>query len=83
MMEDLLAEFSVISGQVRERRPLLHHITNYVTAGFCADAGLALGALPMMTDAPEEVEAAARRAALPYPKIYELFYTNRVYSQPS
>ena len=62
MMEDLLAEFPVISGQVRERRPLLHHITNYVTAGFCADAGLALGALPMMTDAPEEVEAAARRA---------------------
>ena len=49
MMEDLLAEFSVISGQVRERRPLLHHITNYVTAGFCADAGLALGSLPMMT----------------------------------
>lgn len=55
-------KFPRISEMVQARRPLLHHITNYVTAGFCADAALAAGALPMMTDSPEEVEDAVEKA---------------------
>lgn len=55
-------KFPQISEAVAERRSLLHHITNYVTAGFCADAALAAGALPMMTDSPLEVEDAVENA---------------------
>ena len=41
---------------VRERRPLVHQITNYVVMNETANATLALGALPVMAHAPEEVE---------------------------
>jgi hydroxyethylthiazole kinase len=41
---------------VRERRPLVHNITNYVVMNETANAILALGALPVMAHAPEEVE---------------------------
>lgn len=36
--------------QVRERSPLVHHITNYVTANDCANMTLAIGASPVMAD---------------------------------
>ncbi|TMI82689.1 MAG: hydroxyethylthiazole kinase [Bacillati bacterium ANGP1] len=49
--------------RVRERRPLVHHITNFVTAGDVANVTLALGAAPVMTQAPEEVEEMASQAA--------------------
>jgi len=49
--------------RVRERRPLIHHITNFVTAGDVANVTLALGAAPVMTQAPEEVEEMASQAA--------------------
>ena len=42
--------------KVRERRPLIHHITNIVTAGDVANVTLALGASPIMAHAPDEVE---------------------------
>ena len=41
---------------VRERRPLVHQITNYVVMNETANATLALGALPVMAHAPVEVE---------------------------
>jgi hydroxyethylthiazole kinase len=41
---------------IRERRPLVHQITNYVVMNETANATLALGALPVMAHAPEEVE---------------------------
>jgi hydroxyethylthiazole kinase len=41
---------------MRERRPLVHQITNYVVMNETANATLALGALPVMAHAPEEVE---------------------------
>ena len=41
---------------VRERRPLVHQITNYVVMNETANATLALGALPVMAHAPQEVE---------------------------
>jgi hydroxyethylthiazole kinase len=42
-------------GVVRERRPLVHNITNYVVMNETANAILALGALPVMAHAKEEV----------------------------
>ncbi|MDO4268602.1 MAG: hydroxyethylthiazole kinase [Eubacteriales bacterium] len=44
---------------VRERRPLIHCITNYVTAENVADILLAAGASPMMADGLRDVEEAA------------------------
>jgi hydroxyethylthiazole kinase len=41
---------------MRERRPLVHQITNYVVMNETANATLALGALPVMAHAPEEME---------------------------
>jgi hydroxyethylthiazole kinase len=41
--------------RLRERRPLVHQITNYVVMNETANATLALGALPVMAHAPEEV----------------------------
>jgi hydroxyethylthiazole kinase len=40
---------------VRERKPLVHSITNYVVMNETANAVLALGALPVMAHAREEV----------------------------
>ena len=42
--------------RVREKKPLIHNITNYVTANACANILLACGASPIMADDPEEVE---------------------------
>jgi hydroxyethylthiazole kinase len=42
--------------RMRERKPLIHQITNYVVMNETANATLALGALPVMAHAPEEVE---------------------------
>ena len=42
--------------EVRDRRPLVHQITNYVVMNETANATLALGALPVMAHAREEVE---------------------------
>ena len=41
---------------MRERKPLVHQITNYVVMNETANATLALGALPVMAHAPEEME---------------------------
>jgi hydroxyethylthiazole kinase len=40
--------------KVRENKPLVHHITNYVTVNDCANITLAIGASPVMADAIEE-----------------------------
>jgi hydroxyethylthiazole kinase len=41
---------------IRERKPLVHQITNYVVMNETANATLSLGALPVMAHAREEVE---------------------------
>src|SRR5436305_5188899 len=48
---------------IRERKPLVHNITNYVVMNETANATLALGALPVMAHAVEEVEEMARIAS--------------------
>jgi hydroxyethylthiazole kinase len=42
--------------RLREAKPLVHQITNYVVMNETANATLALGALPVMAHAPDEVE---------------------------
>src|SRR5690349_19675092 len=41
---------------IRERKPLIHHITNMVVMNDTANITLAIGALPVMAHAIEEVE---------------------------
>ncbi len=41
---------------VRGTTPLVHNITNYVTVNDCANALLAIGASPIMSDEPADVE---------------------------
>jgi hydroxyethylthiazole kinase len=48
---------------LREGKPLVHQITNYVVMNETANATLALGALPVMAHAGEEVEEMARIAS--------------------
>src|SRR5207247_8167814 len=47
---------------LRERKPLVHQITNYVVMNETANATLAVGALPVMAHAREEVEEMAALA---------------------
>jgi hydroxyethylthiazole kinase len=49
--------------ELRERKPLIHQITNYVVMNETANATLALGALPVMAHAREEVEEMAALAS--------------------
>jgi len=57
--------FADILGRVRAKRPLIHHITNYVTVNDCANITLCAGGAPVMADALEEVcEMAAVSGAL-------------------
>ena len=43
--------------KVRRQRPLIHCVSNIVTANDCANLALAVGTSPMMAQAPEEMEA--------------------------
>lgn len=57
------ARAAALLARVRQRRPLIHHITNFVTAGDVANLTLALGASPVMARAVQEVEEIAAQAA--------------------
>jgi len=46
--------YSDLFARVREKRPLVNHITNYVTVNDCANITLCAGGAPVMADAPEE-----------------------------
>ncbi|MFN2472043.1 MAG: hydroxyethylthiazole kinase [Gaiellaceae bacterium] len=48
--------------RLREQKPLVHQITNYVVMNETANATLAIGALPVMAHAREEVEQMAALA---------------------
>ena len=43
--------YSALLNKVRENKPLVHHITNYVTVNDCANITLGIGASPVMADA--------------------------------
>lgn len=57
--------FRIVS-EIRRNKPLIHCITNYVTANDCANLLLACGAKPVMADAPEEAAEITVSAAALY-----------------
>ncbi len=54
--------FVQVLSKVRERNPVVHAITNWVTANEAASALHAIGARPIMAIAPEEVEEITSKA---------------------
>lgn len=52
---DFIETISAAVAVLREKKPLIHCISNYVTAGDTANILLAAGASPVMADCPEEV----------------------------
>lgn len=64
MLEKKITEnFANLLESLRKGNPLIHNITNYVTVNDVANALLAIGASPIMTDAKEEVEEIASMAS--------------------
>ncbi len=59
MREDLAIPIQIgqTLEELREKKPIIHHITNYVTVNDCANIVLAIGASPIMADDIDEVEA--------------------------
>jgi hydroxyethylthiazole kinase len=55
-MEDLAERAAANLAAVREKKPLIHNITNYVVMNYTANALLAMGASPVMAHAHNEVE---------------------------
>ncbi len=47
--------FSSLLTDVRAKRPLVHHITNYVTVNDCANVTICAGAAPVMAHSSDEV----------------------------
>ncbi|MCQ2381117.1 MAG: hydroxyethylthiazole kinase [Acidaminococcaceae bacterium] len=59
---NLKTDFLKIVEEIRKSKPVIHHLTNYVSAESCADICLAAGASPIMADAIEEVKDIAKNA---------------------
>lgn len=59
MSNDILDKVGNLLDNVKKKKPLVHSITNYVTATDCANIILALGGSPTMADFSKEVEAIA------------------------
>ena len=55
-------EFGIHLTAVRQRKPLVQCITNFVTVNDCANIILASGGSPTMAEHPQEVEEAVRKA---------------------
>lgn len=55
MTTSIATSLSARVDAVRAASPLVHCITNYVTVESCANAVLAIGASPIMSDEPEDV----------------------------
>jgi len=53
---ELIQDFNKIFERISKDKPLVHHITNYVTVNDCANIILALGGSPVMADDPKEAE---------------------------
>ena len=53
-MNTIAAQVGSLLDQLRQKKPLIHNITNYVTVNDVANAVLAIGASPIMADDREE-----------------------------
>lgn len=49
-MNNIVSNTLGLIDKIRETKPLVHHITNYVTVNDCANITLAIGASPIMAD---------------------------------
>ncbi len=56
MTENLQERTGALLEALRDRRPMIHHLTNMVVMNFTANVTLALGAQPVMAPCGEEVE---------------------------
>lgn len=56
MTRELIDQITSMMQNIRAKKPLIHHITNYVTVNDCANIVLAIGASPIMADDIGEVE---------------------------
>lgn len=63
-MTDYAARAGEILRKVREARPVVHNVTNYVVMNSTANVLLAMGASPIMSHAPEELEELIRIAGV-------------------
>lgn len=61
-MSTLNAQIAETFSRLKEQKPLIHHITNFVVMNDTANLTLHLGALPVMAHAAEEVAAMASAA---------------------
>lgn len=59
MSTEILNKVGELLKKVREKKPLVHSITNYITATDCANVILAVGGSPTMADYFKEVEEIA------------------------
>lgn len=50
MKQEFVEQIGHILESIRSKKPLIHHITNYVTVNDCANITLAIGASPIMAD---------------------------------
>lgn len=63
MKEQLITQIGQALEEIRQKKPLIHHITNYVTVNDCANMVLAIGASPIMADDIGEVETISAMAS--------------------
>ena len=59
MSSEILNKVGNLLENIKKKKPLVHSITNYVTATDCANIILAIGGSPTMADFSKEVEAIA------------------------
>lgn len=62
-MEDIIEQIASDFEKIKAKRPLIHHITNYVVMNETANVTLCLGALPIMSHAKEEVAEMVQAAS--------------------
>ncbi len=58
----MLERINEIRREVKEKRPLIHSITNPISINQCANAVLAVGASPIMAEHPQEVAQITKTA---------------------
>jgi len=52
----MISDIADFMESVRRKRPLVHHITNYVTVNDCANVALCAGGSPVMTDSAKDID---------------------------
>ena len=69
MEKDGINSFGAYLELITNRNPVVHQITNFVTANDCANAVLAMGGRTVMADYIEEIEEIQKGLALAKAKV--------------